>query len=131
LETMQRNRASALPEANFTQGIVTSRQVQQPAGIVTIIHTAQIGHGNSGGPLVDAGGCAVGINSWLSPDEMDSMVFSTYFQALDASELRKFLEANNISFSASDSGCRPVVAAPAITLLQPSPPPSAVPTPRP
>ena len=66
LETIKDS--SSLPEANFTQGILTSRQAQAPAGIGTIIHTAQIGHGNSGGPLVDAGGCAVGVNSWLNVD---------------------------------------------------------------
>ena len=92
LETIKGASADALPEANFTQGILTSRQVQAPAGIGTLIHTAQIGHGNSGGPLVDAGGCAVGVNSWLSFDASDDTVFSTYFQALDAGELRKFLQ---------------------------------------
>ncbi len=49
LETIQAKRSDGLPEANFTQGIVTSHQVQQPGAIATIIHTAQIGHGNSGG----------------------------------------------------------------------------------
>ena len=111
LETIKASQSDNLPEANFTQGIVTSHQMQQPAGVATIIHTAQIGHGNSGGPLVDAGGCAVGINSWLSPDAMGTVVFSTYFQALDASELRRFLKAHDIAFGAADTGCRPVAPA--------------------
>ena len=111
LETIQAKRSAGLPEANFTQGIVTSHQVQQPGAIATIIHTAQIGHGNSGGPLVDAGGCAVGINSWLSPDAMGDVVFSTYFQALDASELRRFLKAHDIAFIAVDASCKPVAPA--------------------
>ena len=57
-----------MPEPNLTQGMVTSHQMQEPEGMGTIIHTATIGHGNSGGPLVDEGGCAVGVNSWLSLD---------------------------------------------------------------
>ena len=110
LTTIEHDGSSPLPEANFTQGIVTQHQVQAPDGIATIIHTAQIGHGNSGGPLVDAGGCAVGINSWLSPDAVGDTVFSTYFQALDAAELRRFLQARSIAFAAADASCRPVVA---------------------
>lgn len=124
LETIQAKRSDGLPEANFTQGIVTSHQVQQPGGIATIIHTAQIGHGNSGGPLVDAGGCAVGINSWLSPDAMGDVIFSTYFQALDASELRRFLKAHDIAFNAVDAGCKPVASAAA---TEPAPRPAKVP----
>ena len=108
LETIKGASATDLPEANFTQGILTSRQVQAPGGIGTIIHTAQIGHGNSGGPLVDAGGCAVGVNSWLSVDAEEDVVFSTYFQALDAGELRSFLKAHGVAFSAADATCRPV-----------------------
>ena len=108
LETIKGGSADALPEANFTQGILTSRQTQAPAGIGTIIHTAQIGHGNSGGPLVDSGGCAVGVNSWLSVDAQDDVVFSTFFQALDADELRSFLKAHGIAFSAASATCRPV-----------------------
>lgn len=116
IETIKAASAANLPEANFTQGILTSRQQQAPAGIGTIIHTAQIGHGNSGGPLVDTGGCAVGVNSWLSFDAEERVIFSTYFQALDASELRRFLTASHIPFESSDTACKP--AAP------PAPPPA-------
>ncbi len=125
LETIKGASADALPEANFTQGILTSRQVQAPAGIGTLIHTAQIGHGNSGGPLVDAGGCAVGVNSWLSFDAQDDTVFSTYFQALDAGELRKFLQSHGVAFTAADGPCRPAVTPGTST------PPAAAPPARP
>ncbi len=121
LETIKGASASALPEANFTQGILTSRQVQAPAGIGTLIHTAQIGHGNSGGPLVDAGGCAVGVNSWLSFDAQEDTVFSTYFQALDADELRKFLHAHDVAFTAADAPCRPAAEPVPATAAAPAP----------
>ena len=125
LETIKDS--SSLPEANFTQGILTSRQAQAPAGIGTIIHTAQIGHGNSGGPLVDAGGCAVGVNSWLNVDAEQDIVFSTFFQALDATELQKFLKQKGIAFAASTTSCKPVQAAAAAAPAPSSAPASARP----
>ena len=67
LETIAVKRGAPLPEANFTQGIITSHQVQQPAGIETLIHTAQIGHGNSGGPLVDAAAVRSGLTRGCHP----------------------------------------------------------------
>lgn len=108
LETIEDAALAGLPEANFTQGILTSRQQQAPAGIGTIIHTAQIGHGNSGGPLVDAGGCAVGVNSWLSVDAQEQVVFATFFQALDAGELKRFLTANGVAYAGVETTCKPV-----------------------
>ena len=47
LETMRMTPGGPAPEPNLTQGVVTSRQRQEPEGVGTIIHTATIGHGNS------------------------------------------------------------------------------------
>jgi S1-C subfamily serine protease len=111
-----------LPEANFTSGIVTSHQNQKPDGVGTIIHTAQIGHGNSGGPLIDEGGCVVGVNSWLSFDGDDSRNYQTYNQSIDADELRKFLNGNGIAFSSAESQCSPAPQ-PVSKQASPAPPP--------
>jgi S1-C subfamily serine protease len=105
ISTEQRNGPESLPEANFTTGIVTSHQSQKPAGIGTIIHTAQIGHGNSGGPLIDEGGCVVGVNSWFSFDGDGIRNFQTYNQSIDADELRKFLRENDVAFTPAESKC--------------------------
>jgi S1-C subfamily serine protease len=108
LSTIDPRRTDQLPEANISSGMVTSRQVQQPGGVGAIIHTAQIGHGNSGGPLVDEGACAVGVNSWLSLDADRGRSYQTYNESLDAEELRKFLDSHNISYVKSDSECAPL-----------------------
>jgi S1-C subfamily serine protease len=100
---------SDLPETNLTTGIVTSHQSQKPDGVGTIIHTAQIGHGNSGGPLIDEGGCVVGVNSWFSFDADGTRNFQTYNQSIDVDELRAFLTEHQIAFDAADRPCSPIV----------------------
>lgn len=112
LETMRVTPSSPMPEANLTQGVVTSRQKQEPEGVGTIIHTATIGHGNSGGPLVDQGGCVVGVNSWLALDSTGDSIFQTFDQALDSAELRKFLDEKGVKYAASDAPCPAAVRPP-------------------
>lgn len=119
ISTEQRADPDSLPQANFTTGIVTSHQNQKPDGVGTIIHTAQIGHGNSGGPLIDEGGCVVGVNSWLSFDGDETRNYQTYNQSIDADELRKFLTERGLSFDSTDSPCTPVTQQ---ASKQPTPP---------
>jgi serine protease Do len=59
----------------------------------TVLHTAAIGRGNSGGPLVDTCGRVVGINSFLSISEG---VDSTFAFALAVPELMGFLKKAGI-----------------------------------
>ncbi len=54
----------------------------------TVLHDANIGRGNSGGPLVDACGRVIGINSFLSVSEG---IDSPFAFALSVRELAKFL----------------------------------------
>jgi S1-C subfamily serine protease len=119
ISTEQRAGPDGLPQANFTTGIVTSHQNQKPDGVGTIIHTAQIGHGNSGGPLIDEGGCVVGVNSWLSFDGDETRNYQTYNQSIDADELRKFLSESGVSFDSTDSPCTPLTQQ---VSKQPTPP---------
>ena len=92
----------------------------------TIIHTATIGHGNSGGPLVDEGGCVVGVNSWLALDTAGEQIFQTFDQALNSSELRKFLDEKGVKYAASEFAVSRVAPPPART---PRPRPTPAPTP--
>ena len=108
ISTIDLGRTDQLPEANISAGIVTSRQFQKPDGVGAIIHTAQIGPGNSGGPLVDEGACAVGVNSWFSFDSDQTQNFQTYNESLDAEELRKFLDSHDISYVKADAECAPL-----------------------
>lgn len=71
----------------------------------SILHTAPIAPGNSGGPLVDACGRVVGINSFGSIADGGGAEF--YF-AVSVRELSTFLQGEGISFSAANGECRSV-----------------------
>jgi S1-C subfamily serine protease len=77
----------------------------------------QVGHGNSGGPLVDACGRVGGVNTLFFADE--NQVGNV---ALDVTGLRKFLTENRIAFTADDSPCGGPTAD-----ARPVPPPTAPP----
>jgi serine protease Do len=68
----------------------------------TIVHTAAIGRGNSGGPLVDACGRVVGINSFLSISEG---IDSTFAFALSVKELQAFLARAKIAVTVTTAPC--------------------------
>lgn len=68
----------------------------------TVVHDANIGRGNSGGPLVDNCGRVIGINSFLSvSDGIDSPVAF----ALSARELAAFLEKAKVVPSVVTTPC--------------------------
>ncbi len=73
--------------------------------VESLLHTAPIAPGNSGGPLVDACGRVVGINSFGSLADGGGAEF--YF-AVSIRELTAFLRAENVSFSVASSECRSV-----------------------
>ncbi|MBS0504327.1 MAG: trypsin-like peptidase domain-containing protein [Proteobacteria bacterium] len=59
----------------------------------TVLHDASIGRGNSGGPLVDACGRVVGINSFVSNSEGVDAVFGF---AVSVKEIIPFLRAEGV-----------------------------------
>lgn len=63
--------ARATPDLNLTQGVVQSVQ-DTPQGVPVLVHTASVLQGNSGGPLVDACGRVVGINTFIAVDAEQS-----------------------------------------------------------
>ncbi len=74
-----------------TLGHVAGRRTN--AQFDTVLHDASIGRGNSGGPLVDACGRVVGINSFLSVSEG---IDSTFAFAISERELAAFLKSAGV-----------------------------------
>ncbi|SFP25360.1 S1 family peptidase [Qipengyuania nanhaisediminis] len=81
----------------FISGERPSRQFD------TILHTAPIARGNSGGPLLDPCGRVVGVNSFGADNEGGDAEF---FFAVSNRELVPFLKANDITPRLSDQPCR-------------------------
>lgn len=69
----------------------------------TVLHTAPIARGNSGGPLLDACGRVLGVNSF-GADTMGSD--AEFFFAVSNRELEPFLRENGVEPRRVDSECR-------------------------
>ncbi|MBX7482519.1 S1C family serine protease [Qipengyuania qiaonensis] len=81
----------------FVSGARPSRQFD------TILHTAPIARGNSGGPLVDSCGRVVGVNSFGADNDGGDAEF---FFAVSNRELIPFLRANEIEPRINNTTCR-------------------------
>jgi len=71
-------------------------------GFETLLHTAAIGSGNSGGPLVDACGRVLGVNSFGTISDGSDAEF---FFAIAQREVASFLRANGVAFRSIDAEC--------------------------
>jgi S1-C subfamily serine protease len=90
-----------LPRAPVrSEGDVSAMQSVQ--GIATLLHTAAIARGNSGGPLVDGCGRVIGINSFMTrADEGDA----GFAFAVAARELTAFMAESRQSYNGIGTGC--------------------------
>ncbi|WP_324263026.1 trypsin-like peptidase domain-containing protein [Altererythrobacter sp. H2] len=69
----------------------------------TLLHTAAIARGNSGGPLLDPCGRVLGVNSFGAEGDASDAEF---FFAVSNRELLPFLEANGVTAQVNDLPCR-------------------------
>ncbi len=89
-----------IPEATTTEGVVNA--IQQGQGVRVLVHSAQISHGNSGGPLLDQCGRVVGVNTWIRNETDGSLHYSQ-----DPESAMAFLRQAGVTLQANTDPCIP------------------------
>ncbi|MBI3452241.1 MAG: trypsin-like peptidase domain-containing protein [Rhodospirillales bacterium] len=91
----------AAPELILSRGEISAVQTS-PSGIPVVAHTANIMGGNSGGPLVDACGRVVGVNTLTTfdPEGGGKAAF-----ALASAPLKAFLDRQRVPVSVDARSC--------------------------
>ncbi len=108
---------TAAPQAAVTQGNVVALQTGQE-GMELVAHTATIGPGNSGGPLVDSCGAVVGVNTFIVSHQENLLRLNF---SLRTNGLQKFLDQKGIAYTRNDAACAAPVTS-GRTEAQPPPP---------
>lgn len=85
-----------------TRGAVSAGRTSK--GFETILHTAPIGSGNSGGPLLDACGRVIGANSFGTASETSAD--SEFYFAISMREIMRFLTNAGVNVRATGEPCR-------------------------
>lgn len=109
VQELRQGKLTGAPELVLTRGSVSSVQ-RLPNGIVILPHSADISGGNSGGPLVDACGNVLGINSFVTAAER--FVDRTKY-ALKTDSFLPWLRENNIAVQVTSAPCQPAAPTPA------------------
>lgn len=104
--------ASAMPEVILTDGRVNAIQ-SAPGGMRIIPHSAAVSGGNSGGPLVDACGRVVGINTFITANR-DQVAHANYAQKSEGAIA--FLRQNGVNVADLTEPCNPAARTPAVSV---------------
>jgi S1-C subfamily serine protease len=108
-----------LPGVDLEEGRINNSMRTGSRSLPILLHDMQLAKGNSGGPLVDACGRLIGINTALFPSDAGTRQGNV---AQDVAAVRGFLTEKGIAFVDEPQACAPqVAAAPAA-----SPAPTAV-----
>lgn len=99
LDQLIRPQEAVKTKGNFSAG-------RSSNSFETLLHTAPIGSGNSGGPLLDACGRVVGINSFgtISSNDTDA----SFFFAVSNREIAGFLKRAGVTPSVNGMPCRSI-----------------------
>lgn len=79
-------------DVTITNGIVGKHQ--DVNSIAYILHNAGLGHGNSGGPLVDSNGAVIGVNTMYT----DADSANTYYYSIAINEITEVLDALGFTY---------------------------------
>ena len=93
--------SAASPDLVINEGRVSALQDAEGGGTV-IVHSADISQGNSGGPLIDACGRVIGINTFITADQENASRASF---ALGSDKILQFLRSVGIGTAVSDEYC--------------------------
>ena len=96
--------ASAIPDLVVVDGTVNAEQ-PLTRDTETLVHSAPLAQGNSGGPLVDFCGRVVGVNTFVRQGPLRTLNF-----ALSAGALAQFLAGTPAAVTPDRATCQPVVA---------------------
>jgi S1-C subfamily serine protease len=91
LSAMAEGDIKSVPDVVYSEGVVSVVLDRVPP---VILHTAALSQGNSGGPLVNAAGVAVGINTFIRRADQS---YSQTNIALPGSELAAFMRAGGFT----------------------------------
>lgn len=93
------DRTSA-PDMHQNRGEI--RSTQELPGTTSIIHTADVLTGYSGGPLIDMCGRVVGVNTFIQVDRQQSGKFNS---AQSTGDLVQFLNRSDVALPAQRTAC--------------------------
>lgn len=101
LKDLLKGNESAAPDLVINQGHISALQQVDDNGTV-VVHTADITGGNSGGPLIDACGRVIGINTFITANQKSASRASF---ALGSDKISAFLNASGLSVQKSVKSC--------------------------
>ncbi len=125
-DRLRQGDASAVPEVILTDGKINAIQ-SAPGGMKIMPHSAAVSGGNSGGPLVDACGRVLGINTFITANR-EQVVHANYAQKSDG--VIAFLRENGVTVTDVTAPCTPVPAPPPAQPVAPAAAAAPGPAPR-